>query len=174
MGSGKSVTGMALAALWQVPFSDADRLVERRAGKSIPKLFAAVGEAGFRELEHQVIADLLTHGSGVVALGGGALTNPGNLDLVQAYLAAGGAVVFLDVTLPVAMSRIGHSRRRPMLASGGGGGGAGGSEARWLELAAQRRPAFEAVATCTIQTDSLQPAEVAQAINDQLAAGSDT
>ena len=57
-GSGKSTVGKALAKDMGRPFVDCDGEIERRAGKSIPEIFAREGEAAFRALEAKVIADV--------------------------------------------------------------------------------------------------------------------
>ena len=78
-GSGKSTVGRAAAELLDRPFYDADEEIQRRAGKTIPELFAREGEDAFRELEHQVLTDLGKRGGGVIAAGGGAVCFARNL-----------------------------------------------------------------------------------------------
>ena len=83
MGAGKSTVGELLAALKGTAFVDVDRELERRTSRSIPDLLAD-GEEQFRELEEQVIRELLESGEyGVIAPGGGALTRPGTRALVR-------------------------------------------------------------------------------------------
>ena len=72
-GCGKSSVGKALAAALNRPFLDADEEIVRRAGCSIPEIFAAQAEAGFRRLESAVLADLI-----ILATGGGCVTRPEN------------------------------------------------------------------------------------------------
>jgi len=72
MGAGKTTVGRLLAAKLGVPFTDSDHVIEARAGKPIPRVFADEGEPAFRQLEHEVIADLLHGEDTVLALGGGA------------------------------------------------------------------------------------------------------
>jgi shikimate kinase len=71
MGAGKTTVGRLLAAKLGVPFTDSDHVIERAAGRPIPRIFADDGEPAFRELEHAVIADLLNGEDAVLALGGG-------------------------------------------------------------------------------------------------------
>ena len=78
-GSGKSTVGRAVAQRLGRPFYDADAEIQRRAGKTIPELFAQAGEAAFRELEHQVLTDLGKRGGAVIAAGGGAVCFARNL-----------------------------------------------------------------------------------------------
>jgi len=162
MGAGKTVVGRLLAKAWQLEFQDSDTLVERLTGQSVAQLFNTGGEAAFRLAEQRVIRQALISHGGVLSLGGGALTNPDTLALIQSYRAAGGAVVFLDVSADQGLGRIDNTASRPMLA---------GPEPKtqWATLAAARRPAWQANATLTIQTDRLTPTAVAQLIATQLA-----
>ena len=58
MASGKSRVGGILSRLSGLPLVDADSAIVERAGKSIEQIFADKGEAAFRALERQVIAEL--------------------------------------------------------------------------------------------------------------------
>lgn len=71
-GSGKSTVGKHLATLLGLGFLDLDQLIEKLAGKSIPRLFAE-GEGVFREWEVKALESIGGIKSHVVALGGGAL-----------------------------------------------------------------------------------------------------
>ncbi len=75
MGAGKSSVARALATLLQCRFIDTDALIVERLGP-IEEVFAARGEAYFREEERRVVADVLEHAlqdAAVLALGGGAV-----------------------------------------------------------------------------------------------------
>src|SRR6185369_13452682 len=76
MGVGKSSVGRRLASALNLPFRDADTEVEVAAGRSIPEIFAELGEAAFRDGERRVIARLLEGPPHVLATGGGAFMNP--------------------------------------------------------------------------------------------------
>ena len=113
MGAGKTTVGRLLAAKLGVPFTDSDHVIEARAGKPIPRVFADDGEPAFRQLEHEVIAGLLRGEDTVLALGGGAAAHAGT----RAVLAAAAVpVVYLRVSYAEAMGRVGGDRGRPMLA----------------------------------------------------------
>ena len=51
MGCGKSSVGRRLSQLLCCPFIDLDDVIEKREGRTISEIFAAEGEAGFREIE---------------------------------------------------------------------------------------------------------------------------
>ena len=59
MASGKSRTGRSLAERLGRPFIDTDNVIVERAGKSINEIFEQDGEAAFRKLEHDVIAEIV-------------------------------------------------------------------------------------------------------------------
>lgn len=75
MGAGKSSVGRELAALLDRPFVDTDELIELRTGASVPELFAQ-GEPVFRRHEHEAVQEALAMGPSVIALGGGAFSQP--------------------------------------------------------------------------------------------------
>ena len=91
-GSGKSGIGRRVAEAMGRPFVDCDAEIVRRAGMSIPEIFAAQGEGGFRELESQVVADVCKQKSTVIALGGGAVLRKENVRAMR----QNGVVVMLE------------------------------------------------------------------------------
>ena len=78
MGAGKSTVGARLAERTGWPWTDLDRRIEAATGLTIPELFSADGEAGFRSMELRILRDLLRESKEprVLSLGGGALLNP--------------------------------------------------------------------------------------------------
>ncbi|MDQ5816159.1 MAG: 3-dehydroquinate synthase [Actinomycetota bacterium] len=111
MGAGKSTIGRLLAERLGLPFVDTDALIESQQGASISELFAREGERGFRRIESRAVTRVLEGPEAVVALGGGAVTDPATCSALE-----WAKVVFLDVSFGVALSRL---RRegvdRPML-----------------------------------------------------------
>ncbi len=77
-GCGKTTVGRELARLSGKPLADLDEEIVRRAGKSIPDIFREEGEAAFRELEAQVLADVCARSGQVIATGGGAVLRAEN------------------------------------------------------------------------------------------------
>ena len=90
-GSGKTTVGGELAALLGRELVDTDELVERKAGRSIPDIFAVSGEAAFRDLEQKAVFNAGSMQGKVIATGGGAVLRPEN----RLSLAANGFVVYL-------------------------------------------------------------------------------
>lgn len=78
--SGKSTVGKRLAAELGRPFVDTDEVIVEMAGKSIPEIFAEVGEAGFRRIEAEAVACVANTVTGcVIATGGGAILRDDNV-----------------------------------------------------------------------------------------------
>lgn len=164
-GSGKTTVGRALAELWGLAVRDTDADVEATAGKPVSDIFVDDGETAFRALERTAVARALVEHDGVLALGGGAVLDEETRESLAAYRAAGGTVVFLDVSLAHAAPRVGFTQSRPLLL--------GNPRAQWRQLMTDRRPVYEAVATLTVLTDDLRPREVAQRIASALEAAGD-
>ncbi len=150
-GSGKTVTGRALADLLGVPFHDTDEAIVARVGRSIADLFIEDGEAAFRELERAEVTRALAQERGVVALGGGAPVQPGAAELLEGH-----TVVFLDVGIADASRRIGFDQSRPLLAIN--------PRSSWVAMMNVRRTVYEAVATLRVDTAGRTPQEVAAEI----------
>ena len=82
-GSGKTSVGKGLALRMDREYVDCDEEIVRRAGKSIPDIFAQDGEKAFRDLESEVIADLCKKSRMVIATGGGAVMRPENVRVMR-------------------------------------------------------------------------------------------
>lgn len=90
--SGKSTVGAILAKRLGVPFIDTDALIEKKIGMSIPEYFSKFKEAAFRDIEEEVITDLCSVTSSVIATGGGAVLRQKNVH----NLKKNGKVFFID------------------------------------------------------------------------------
>ena len=152
MGSGKTSTGRPLAEQLGYGFVDADAVIEQAAGCTIPEIFERDGEAGFRDLENQVLNAISQRHSLVVATGGGVVTQPENWGLLHS-----GIVIWLDVVPEQLMERLrADSTIRPLLQTED-------PEAALNALLAERRALYaEADLTVVIQQET--PAEVADGI----------
>jgi shikimate kinase len=161
-GAGKSTVARALSALLGGTVRDTDTDVEARAGKPIREIFVDDGEPHFRDLERDAVARALREHDGVLALGGGAVMDPLTQEALGRYVAAGGAVVFLDVSLAHAAPRVGFNQSRPLLL--------GNPRAQWQALMERRRPVYRQVATRVVDTDGRSAADVAREIAEALRA----
>jgi shikimate kinase len=155
-GAGKSTVGIALAARWATTFRDTDADIEQTAGKSIADIFVEDGEPAFRLLEQDAVATALETTDGILALGGGAVMS----GQTRARL-RGHRVVFLDVGLSAAVSRVGLGVARPLVF--------GNVRAQLKGLLDARRHWYEEVATVTVATDDRTVDAVVDAIDEALA-----
>lgn len=114
MASGKSRTGRALAERLNRPYVDTDAVIVERAGKTISEIFEQDGEAKFREMERNIIAEIVQRETPhIISLGGGALTQPENLALIK----KSGTIIRLWAKPEVLSERIGRKNTRPLLAN---------------------------------------------------------
>ena len=150
-GSGKSTVGQALAAAMRVPFADTDEAIEAEAGIPIGDIFVQHGEPHFRKLERAAVQRaLLTH-PGVLALGGGAITDAETRSDLSEH-----RVVFLDVSLAEAAHRVGLDTSRPLLL--------GNVRGQLKALMDARRPLYEQIAAYTVDSSTGTPEEIAARI----------
>ncbi|MBA3357627.1 MAG: shikimate kinase [Pyrinomonadaceae bacterium] len=104
MGSGKSTVARALALRLDSQMVDLDEEILKQEGRSAKHLIEEQGEPAFREIETRVLRDVLhNNAAGVIALGGGAWTMPGNRDLI---VSTGCKSVWLDAPFSLCWKRI--------------------------------------------------------------------
>ncbi len=82
-GCGKTTIGKALAGMLARPFFDADAEIEQAAGRSIPAIFQAEGEAAFRRMERDALRALCKQSGQVIATGGGAVLDAENREAMR-------------------------------------------------------------------------------------------
>jgi len=153
-GSGKTSVGKALAKALGASRRDTDSDVERVAGKPIAEIFIDDGEAAFRELEAAAVAAAMSEHDGVLSLGGGAILNERTQELLRDYVAHGGRVVYLEVSINAVAPRVGLNNARPLLV--------GNPRKQWADLMEVRRPIYEALATDVVNTDHIRADRVAR------------
>lgn len=160
-GSGKTTVSKALGAAWSCDVVDTDAMVEAATGQTVADIFVSEGEPRFRELEREAVASALDGAARVISLGGGAALHPLTQEALRAFAAAGGHVVFLDVSLTAVVPRVGLNATRPLLL--------GNPRQQWLSLMNDRRPVYESLATLTVLTDAVTPAQLAEQIAEAVA-----
>ena len=134
--SGKTTVGRALAEALGKRFVDLDEEIVKADGRSIPDIFAAEGEEGFRQKETAVIAQFAKEGRQLLSCGGGAVKKPENVRLLR----QNGVVLFLD---------------RPLDALTVGGGRPLSSSADALRtMYAERRPLYLAAADAVVPNET--------------------
>lgn len=111
MGVGKSTIGKKLASRLGVSFIDCDQELERRNGVTVSTIFDIEGEAGFRKRETRLLAELAEQHIGVIATGGGVVSQEAN----RALLKKQGGVIYLNATVDLLWSRLRYCKNRPLL-----------------------------------------------------------
>ena len=141
-GSGKSTVGRQLAHRTGVPFIDLDHRLEKMIGTTIRSFFEAEGEARFRDLEAQVLAEVTQQSGGMVlSTGGGAVLRAENREVLRQF----GNVLYLRASPEEIYKRVKHDKTRPLLQGGN-------SLEKLRELYVQRDPLYREAAHYVIET----------------------
>lgn len=163
-GCGKSSVGPLLAERIGCSFFDSDQLVESRAGKPISNIFADDGESAFRQLETDVLEDLLDTPPAVIATGGGAILAGINRE----RMLEAGPVVWLQASAQTLAARISDDElsgknSRPSLT----GKSVADEVADVLEA---RSTFYQLAATLVIDVETGTPDEIAVRVFDAVTA----
>ena len=129
MGAGKTTVARALASRLDWRVEDVDDRIEAREHRTIAAIFARDGEGYFREIERQVLLDLMPTRHVVVATGGGTFAETENRALIN----RDGMSVWLDVPLATLVERLPTDGRRPLATD----------RARFEHLYETRRAAYQ-------------------------------
>ena len=158
-GAGKTTVGRLVAKTLDMPFVDVDDLIEESTGSSVREIFADRGEAAFRRLERQSVAELMRRERGtVIAPGGGWAAQPDSLDSVEGQA----LTVYLETAPETAAARTdpgGESGFRPLLDSGR----LADRETRMRELYELRQRFYAGCELVTL-TDDVSAADVARKV----------
>jgi shikimate kinase len=155
-GSGKSTVARLLAHELGWKWLDADEELEKRSGQSIRAIFAAEGEAAFRDKESAVLAELCRIPRHIIATGGGVVLRPANREQMR----ASGRVVWLTADVETLWQRLqadaSTASRRPPLTVGG--------REEIEEVMRIREPLYRQCADLIVETTARSPAEAAAEI----------
>ncbi|WP_276675233.1 shikimate kinase [Collinsella stercoris] len=154
LGAGKSTLARNLGRMFHRRFVDTDRLVERRCGSTVTKLFEEFGEERFRELETAALEGLRGERSLLVSCGGGIVETPRNIELMHDM----GFCVYLDGDLDDSLRQIRRSDTRPDFRSAE-------HAARLLE---HRRPLYEQAAALTVASRGTSFTDVSYTVAELL------
>lgn len=155
-GAGKSTVGRLLAERLGWEFVDTDQRTENAAGKPIHRIFAEEGEASFRKMEREAVDAALQSDRSVVAVGGGAVTDP-----VSRYrMRDGNLVLLLEAEVSTLHRRLLTAvaeEPRPMLSSPD-------QRASIEALKAVRDPIYREVAHLIVSTEGLDAEDVVERV----------
>ena len=158
MGCGKSSVGRCLSELLCCPFMDLDAVIEESQGRIIPDIFAAEGEAAFRQMEVEALSRIIEaqqlRDNVIVALGGGTVMTPECAEIVREKTHC----IYLRASVDTLVSHLeNEAAGRPMLQGAS-------LRSRIEELMALRSSTYEATAHDVIDTDGKTVEEVAAEI----------
>ena len=141
MGSGKTVTGKALANRLNMDFIDIDAFIEENEKTSISDIFEKKGEEYFRNLETKAAITLGSRQNTVISCGGGTVLNPKNVTALK----QNGDLFYLSVTPETVIKRLKNNSSRPLLAEN--------KEEKIKTLLKSRLPFYKAVADYIIDSN---------------------
>jgi shikimate kinase len=154
MGCGKTSVGIRLSYSLKWPMTDTDKWIEKRQGMSVSHIFAAYGEAAFRQMETDCLKELtasLHHQ--VVATGGGLPIKEENHALLREL----GRVYYLKVSPETVYERLKGDTTRPLLQ--------GPDPRKKIEqLLAERAPLYEKCADVIIDVSGKTFEEIIEEI----------
>ena len=145
MGSGKTTIARKLDS----DFVDMDALLVDRLGMPIARFFEEKGEVAFRQLEEEVLADLLKTDK-VISTGGGIVISPRN----RALLKQNSDNIYLKADFEILYQRISADKdnQRPLFLKN--------SKEELLAIFKERHAWYEEVASQVVDVSSLNPDEI--------------
>ena len=153
MGTGKTTVGKILARKLNREFIDTDRLIEKRHHQTVSEIFKNLGEKAFRLMEAEVAKELGQKKELVISTGGRLMLDPKN----TAALGSTGRVFSLNAKPETILSRLKNDphHSRPLLDGPD-------PQKKILQLLHERAKGYQRF--MTIQTDGIQPTEIADRI----------
>lgn len=145
MGAGKSTIARGL----DPNYLDMDALIENRLGMSIANFFAEKGETAFRQVESEVLADLLQTDQ-VVSTGGGVVISQRNRDLLKTNTDN----IYLRADFETLYQRIAadEDNQRPLFLNN--------SKEELVAIFQERQAWYEEVASRVLDVTKLSPEEI--------------
>ena len=145
MGAGKSTIARGL----DPDYLDMDALIEKRLGMSIAEFFAEKGEEAFRQVESEVLADLLQRDQ-VVSTGGGVVISQRNRDLLK----TNADNIYLKADFETLYQRISadQDNQRPLFLNN--------SKEELVAIFQERQAWYEEVASRVLDVTELSPEEI--------------
>ena len=154
-GCGKSTVGVVLAKALGMDFIDSDLVIQKQTGKRLSQIIDESGDAGFREIENRINAQLEVTDS-VIATGGSVIYGT---DAMR-HLKAIGTIVYLKLSYEAIEDRLGDLHARGVTIQPG-----------WTlrDLYDERVPMYEKWADITVDCEKMRLREVVQTIADAIA-----
>jgi len=154
--SGKTSVGIKLAGLLQRHFCDTDALIRQQTGRTVKEIVLAEGWPAFRAAERAAVAGLAGLEGAVIALGGGAVLDPANVEVLKPR----GLFIWLQAGKETIQERLTGDRttaeQRPPLPLPGNGDDE--------EILRRRAPIYGALADLVVDTSGQSIEAVAEEV----------
>jgi shikimate kinase len=157
MGAGKTSVGKEVAKALGWRWYDTDQLIVERHG-NVTEIFAKHGETYFRQLETEIVKELVQADCMVLSVGGGLVLREENVSLLR----KNGQIVFLCASVETLEKRLQLDSSRPLLQT------EESLRERLQRLLKERTPIYEAVADFTVNVDGKTLEEIAAEIVSQI------
>lgn len=155
-GCGKSTVGVVLAKALGMDFIDSDLVIQKEMGAKLSQLIDQHGDAGFREIENRINAELMAENS-IIATGGSVVYG----EDAMRHLKDIGTVVYLKLSYEAIEDRLGDLHARGVTIQPG-----------WTlrDLYNERVPLYEQWADVTVDCEQLRLREVVAYISRHIGA----
>ncbi|MCX7123639.1 MAG: shikimate kinase [Gammaproteobacteria bacterium] len=158
MAAGKSTVGHDLAQKLALPLYDTDTEIEKKMHATVSQIFAERGEATFRQLESDVLLELLSKQEDcIIATGGGIIKAASN----RTFLKTQTLVFFLDVSISEQLKRTEGDHTRPIL-------NGVNREDKLTHLRSERWTLYQETAHHILIVDQLNPEALALQIQNKM------
>lgn len=163
MAAGKTHYGKLLSIQMHRPFLDLDDLIQelyaQESGKrkKVREIYVELGEAGFRKREKEAIQTLTGVENGIIAVGGGTVIDPENVEWLQKI----GALVYLKTGAETLHKRI-FQKELPAFFD------KNDPEASFLRMVQEREPIYRSIPARVVDTEALDEAGVLAALSSIL------
>jgi len=162
-GCGKTHFGKLLAQKMHRRFIDTDELIAKLFAKktgqhtAVREIYVQLGPQAFRALEKEALHSLKNEKNAVIALGGGAVLDQDNVELLQKI----GCLVYLFASAETLQKRVLKENPPPFLDPDD-------PQASFLTVYQERRPLYESIPAAKIDCDALDEAGVLAALQSLL------
>lgn len=157
MGTGKSTVASWLSQKRGMEIIEMDEQIVAQEGQSISDIFAQKGERYFRDLETELLLEIMAKDNKVVSCGGGIVLRDENVAIMK----ESGVIVLLTAEPETIFERVKQDHNRPLLQ--------GNKNIDFIkDMMEKRRPKYECAADIIIQTDGKNIADIADEILEQI------
>ncbi len=111
MGTGKTSISKVLSQLLEMEYIDTDSMIEKKMNMCIGEIFDRYGEEKFREVETEIIEEVMKEKHKIISCGGGVLLKEENIS----FLKKNGKIVLLETSAEVIYQRLKNDETRPLL-----------------------------------------------------------